>query len=869
VNVTQENVAEQRTAQILAQFQAKVFTDTSRMFAVLMIVQWMFGVAAALWLAPVAWEGASSHIHPHVWAALLLGGALAVPATVVALVWPAHTATRHLIAVAQLLFSALLIHVTGGRIETHFHVFGSLAFLAFYRDHRVIVTATLVVTADHLLRGLFFPQSVYGLLTPSVWRTIEHAGWVIFEDVVLVFYCLRGQRDMLQYARRTADFESSQDRYRAIVDQAHESIVVFDASTRQILEFNQAFVARARTSPDLLRQWIVDNGIIGDAAGVSFEQEVAEIVRHGQPVITERVLRRFDGSMVDVSCSLSPTTYEGRPAICAIVHDITNQKRVERELAAARDAAIESARLKSEFLANMSHEIRTPMNGVVGMAGLMLETPLSAEQRDFAHTIQASADGLLTIINDILDFSKVESGKLQFDVIDFNLRQTLEVSLDLLAERAAAKGLELTLWIEDDVPSDLIGDPGRLRQVLVNLLGNAVKFTDHGEVALHVSLDRTADAQPALRFDVRDTGIGISSASQARLFEAFVQADGSTTRKYGGTGLGLAISKRLVEMMRGAIGVSSAPGEGSTFWFTAQFGQSREQAPSARPNRELLTGRRLLVVDDNETNRKVLHHQLAQMGAEDISVADAAAALTALAVEEAAQRRFDLIILDGQMPGTDGLTLARRIRENGYWAAVPVVLMTSLGDMADRAELATLKIARCLSKPVKAAHLRDVLNATLASVAASAPQPVAVASIAGGRPAAVKARILVAEDNVTNQKVALLQLRRLGYSADAVGNGVEALATLARIPYDLVLMDCQMPEMDGFEATRQIRLLRGAVSSIPVIAMTANALAGDREKCLETGMTDYISKPVKTPDLDKMLSKWIGARHPNLVAACA
>jgi two-component system sensor histidine kinase/response regulator len=866
VNRTQENVVNRRADEIFNDYRAKSFIDTSRMFAVLMAVQWAFGVVAALWLAPVAWEGATSSVHPHVWAALLLGGALAVPTIVVALVWPAHTLTRHFIAAAQLLTSGLLIHVTGGRIETHFHVFGSLAFLAFYRDYRVILTATAVATADHLLRGLLFPQSVYGLLTPSVWRTLEHTGWVIFEDVVLVFYCVRGVWDMREYARRTADFEFSQDRYRAIVDRAHESIVVFDAKTRHLLEFNQAFVTRARTSPEALHQWIADDGILGDANGSSFEDEVAEIMRHGQPVVTERVLQRFDGSLVDVSCSLSPTTYEGRPAICAIVHDITSQKRAEREMAAARDAAIESARLKSEFLANMSHEIRTPMNGVVGMAGLLLETRLTTEQRDFAQTIQGSADGLLTIINDILDFSKVESGKLQFDVVDFNLRQSLEASLDLLAERSAAKGLELTLWIEDDVPSDLVGDPGRLRQVVVNLLGNAVKFTDHGEVALHVSLDRTQGSRPALRFDVRDTGIGISAESQARLFEAFVQADGSTTRKYGGTGLGLAISKRLVELMQGSIGVSSKPGEGSTFWFTAEFGLGQRQSAAAQ-NPGALAGRRILVVDDNETNRKVLHHQLAKMGAEDVSVADAAAALEALALAESANRRFDLIILDGQMPGTDGVTLARQIRANRYWANVPIVLMTSLGDLTDRSELAAYGIARCLPKPVKAALLREVLANAVAAASPIAPAPTEIAAVIAAAPR--RGRVLVAEDNVTNQKVAMLQLRKLGYSADTVANGAEALAALARIPYDLVLMDCQMPEMDGFEATQQIRGLHGPIAGIPVIAMTANALAGDREKCLEAGMSDYISKPVKTQDLEAMLGKWTTARHASQMEACA
>jgi two-component system, sensor histidine kinase and response regulator len=839
---------DRRAGELFAEQQQTIFSETDRMFAVLLAVQWIFGICAALWVSPREWAGATSTTHPHVWSAVFLGAAIAFPAIGAAVLRPGGPMTRYIIAVSQMLAGALLIHLTGGRIETHFHVFGSLAFLAFYRDYRVLIPATAVVVGDHLIRGLFFPESVYGVLAASAWRTAEHAGWVVFEDVVLVLSCLRGRREMLVAARRTADLEASQDRYRATVENITDSMVVFDAETLEVLEFNSSYASRAGAPPDQLRGVRLTRAMVGGTQDVPLADEIAAIMRHGRPVIVERTLRRFDGTTVEVSCSLSPTTFAGRPALCAVIHDISNRKQVEAELARARDAALESARLKSEFLANMSHEIRTPMNGIVGMSGLLLETGLTQQQRDFADTIQMSADSLLTIINDILDFSKVEAGKLQFDCIGFELRPTLEGALDLLAEKAADRKIELALLIDHDVPDNLMGDPGRLRQIVLNLLGNAVKFTDAGEVVIHVSRATSSRADvAALRFAVIDTGIGIPPAVQSRLFSAFVQADGSTTRKYGGTGLGLAICRRLVELMHGTIGVESEAGKGSTFWFTAEFGRSTEQVVAQPDSTGVLTDKRVLVVDDNATNRKVLHHQLALWGARDTCVGDAEAALEALQT----QAQFDLLILDVQMPNVDGFELAASVRQLQAYATVPIVLMTSLGDLEDRERLQALGITIRLHKPLKAAQLRLALTNALSN-GDSVGRPAMVAPQVS-RPS--RARILVAEDNTVNQKVALLQLRKLGYAADAVGNGEEAIAALSAIPYDLVLMDCQMPEVDGFEATRRVRAMLGR--RIPIVAMTANALFGDRENCLEAGMDDYLSKPVKSGELEVMLQRWL------------
>jgi two-component system, sensor histidine kinase and response regulator len=574
----------------------------------------------------------------------------------------------------------------------------------------------------------------------------------------------------------------------------------------------------------------------------------------GAPLITS------DGHVLGMLCVNDPVPQTLSPEQRAGLQALSRQVVAQLQLALARDAGLEASRSKSQFLANMSHEIRTPMNGVIGLADLLLDSSLNREQRDFVEAIRQSGDLLLTIINDILDFSKIEAGKLTFETRDFELREVVESTVELLGSKAQSKGLELLGLVERTAFTNLRGDAGRLRQILTNLLSNAIKFTDEGDVVLRVSQEAETATAVMLRFEVKDTGIGINPQAQQNLFEEFSQADGSTTRKYGGTGLGLAIARQLVGMMQGEIGVESEPGKGATFWFTAHF---EKQATALRADENKEPGIRALVIHQNCSNHNLELH-LANLGMRFSAVYGWREALVLLRSEALKGDPFRLAIFDLMKPDMDALKFARSIKEDAALAATRLVMISSVGRRSDR-DLLRYGIEEALVKPVKQSCLYDCLATVLCLGAMSPAVPEHSPNVhTDGQTSHHPAAILLAEDNMVNQMVGLALLEKCGYQADTVADGNAILQALSCKRYDVILMDCQMPEMDGYEATRAIRKLEqslrqsgpGRDPPVYIIAMTANAMQGDREKCLAAGMDDYLSKPVRGPELQAALERW-------------
>jgi PAS domain S-box-containing protein len=568
--------------------------------------------------------------------------------------------------------------------------------------------------------------------------------------------------------------------------------------------------------------------------------------------------RRKDGSPVDVEIFGVPVIVEGeRVGALGIYHDISDLVRARRE-------AEEASRAKSEFLANMSHEIRTPMNGVIGMLEFALDTPLTPEQRDYLTTSLKSAEALLTLLNDILDFSKIEAKRLDLEFIDFDLRNTVEDVAYILAKRAQDKGLEMACLIHSDVSSDLRGDPGRLRQILVNMVGNAIKFTEQGEVVIHADPVSDTRTHATVRFLVQDTGIGIPPERQAAIFERFTQVDGSTTRRYGGTGLGLTISKQLVEAMGGKIGVESELGKGSTFWFEVEFEKQAEEIVEQPPTPVDLLNLNILCIDDNATSRMILTKILTGFGCRVSAAESGHQGLEMLRTAHRAKDPYQLILLDMQMPGMDGEQTARAIKSDPTSQEIKIIVLTSMGERGDAKRMEALGCSAYLHKPVKQKMLSDAIIAVLGYKPPKGGTGRLITRHTLAEQKRQGLRILLAEDNAINQKLAIILVQKAGYSVDAVENGEQVLEKIQKEQYNAVLMDVQMPVMDGFEATRRIRQWEAGKGHIPIIAMTAHALKGDRERCIEAGMDDYVSKPLQPQALITAIDRWVRGKEEEV-----
>jgi two-component system sensor histidine kinase/response regulator len=693
------------------------------------------------------------------------------------------------------------------------------------------------------------------------------AGIVVVTFFVLGLVFLTSLADR-RFSVQALELECSEQRYRQIVETAFDSYIGTD-SNKIITDWNaQAESTFGWSRFEAIGQSLYQT-IMSDRQRDEDRQVVSELLASGGAAVTKKRFETTrlhrDGHEIPVELSISAIRAGETYRFSAFVRDITDRKRSEQELITAKEAAEAGSRAKSEFLANMSHEIRTPLNGIVGMTDLALQTELSSEQREYLETVKVSADSLLTVINDILDFSKIEAGKVDLELEDFNLRDSLESTLKTLALRADEKGLELLCEIAPAVPEVVQGDSNRLRQVLVNLLGNAIKFTDRGEVTLEVQVEAEDGDNRTLHFTVLDSGIGIPPPKQKLIFQPFSQADSSTTRRYGGTGLGLTISKRLVELMGGEMWVESEVERGSQFHFTVRVRTSQkpiEVGTIAPP--EILRNVRVLIVDDNRTNRRILEGMLKSWEMKSTSAEGGEEALLRLSSALLEGDPYALVLTDMHMPKMDGFSLTEQIRQRPELSTATIMMLTSAGHRGDGARCQELGVAAYLLKPIRQSELREAIARALGARPQEGAIPeITRSSLQDERDPTTFLRVLVAEDNPVNQLLATRLLEKRGHRVVMTGNGREALEALAKNDYDLVLMDVQMPEMDGLEATTALRAKekeRGDGVHQPIIALTAHAMKGDQQRFLAAGMDDYLAKPIRPQELDKILETYGACR---------
>jgi PAS domain S-box-containing protein len=706
-----------------------------------------------------------------------------------------------------------------------------------------------------LAAGLCFTSLLAAYVNSLVSRTRKVQAQVAQRTGQLVLANRRLEAEIAERQAMTDELRKTTAFLDSIIDNIPIGLFIKDAQELRIERFNKA----GEAITGIAREKMLgksDYDLFPKEEADFFVQKDREVLSSGRLVeIPEEVLHTPGGDRILHTKKIPLLDGAGEAQhLVGITEDITERKRAEEELKRAKEAAEAATKAKSEFLANMSHEIRTPLNGIIGMTELALDTELNGEQREYLALVKTSADHLLTVINDILDFSKIEAGKLDLERVEFSLRETLDDTVATLATRAHKKGLELASYVSEDVPDSLVGDPFRLRQVVVNLVGNAIKFTEQGEVVLRVEQAIQRGDRAELTFSICDTGIGISPEQQQRLFLAFSQADTSTTRKYGGTGLGLAISSRLVQMMGGALTIESEVGKGSTFSFTLPFSvaAARLARPAAGETREL-RGLPVLAVDDNATNRRILQEMLTNWDMRPIVVPGGREALAALEDAQHKQQPFAVVLLDAMMPEMDGFMLADRINRLPGSSKAILMMLSSADLREDSARCRELGIASYLTKPIRQSTLLDAMMTALGPSLsvherhAPSPPPPRVGQ---------RYKLLLAEDNAVNQKLAMRLLEKRGHQVVAANNGKEALEALERESFDAVLMDVQMPEMDGFEATAAIRSREAERGiHVPVIAMTAHAMKGDRERCLQAGMDGYVAKPLRIEELLAVLNQ--------------